>query len=860
MKVNGRTALTGVLLMAAGSALSSGAAAQQPATQQPKVATPEDFWNQTWAEHGGVRTWGNVEAGFRAFIERPPSYALPGILPAGRPTAAGTNTNPLQGGQPAPIFNTDRDNRAKFEEYGNISPGFFFETLILGAQTKDGMYAGELRADNVGNNNQRFIFDWSKAGEIYGTYSWDQIPHLYSASAQSIWNGVGTDYLTTPVYIGNIANSGLASNTAVYNALQGNLNTIDIGIQRDKFAAMQRWTPTENWDFRADYSHEHREGTQIAGAVIGGMANQQMVQLPAPVSDTTQNAKLAGQYAGDTPWGGKFNVRTSASVSAYQNDFDSYVFQNPFYAGDGATLAARANYSPFGRVSLAPDNQAYNFGATAGIDLPNKSRYMGTVSYTMMRQDDPFIPYTINPNVETYALPASSADAKVDTLLINNVLNTPLSRDVKSTLRYRYYDNNNTTPELLFPNFVVEDSSNTACPAPNAALRCAAGSARRNLAYSYTKQNASEELTWRADKNLTLGGSIGWEQYDRDRRAVDVTNEFIGRVYMNATIAEETRLRASYQYSQRNYDNYDFMGVASYIYWANQTTGVNVTNMMVRQLDLADRERQKANVSLEYTGVENLTVTPTFGLRFDAYETNPYETDPNYIATATGGGNPNNGTALAIPGQLGITKDNTWNAGIEVAYQISPAATIMFAYVYENFDRDLYGGQGTTNFVTLTTNNGRFFFSNMEENVNTYIATANLDIIPDTLELKLSYAYAQGEENWTAQPYTNSSDCLALINSACQPFPTVKTDYQRFDAIMKYHVDPDLVTKVGLIGDVILKLRYSFEQTQVKNWQNDWTTPYMYLVDGSMVRNISMAAVDPNYTSHLIAASLAVKW
>ncbi|NJO54269.1 MAG: MtrB/PioB family outer membrane beta-barrel protein [Bacteroidales bacterium] len=374
MKVNGGMALTGVLLIAAGSALSQGASAAEP-------AVPAE-------EHGGVSISGEIEAGFRAFIERPPSYALPGILPAGRPTATGTNTNPLMGGQPSPIFNTDRDNRAKFEEYGNVRPGFYLEKIDINAQTKDGDYFADFRGDNVGNNDQRFIFDWSKAGEHYGTYSWDQIPHLYSASAQSIWSGVGTNFLTTPVWIGNVANNTLAATQTVYDRLQGNLETIDIGIKRDKFTALQRWTPNQNWDVRADYSHERREGTQIAGVIIGGMGAQQMVQLPAPVADTTQNAKLSGQYADETPWGGRFNIRTSASVSAYQNDFNSFTFENPFSATDpgaspdcGQTTAV-ANYPRCGRVSLAPDNQAYNFATTAGVDLPNKSRYMGTVSYT----------------------------------------------------------------------------------------------------------------------------------------------------------------------------------------------------------------------------------------------------------------------------------------------------------------------------------------------------------------------------------------------------------------------------------------------------------------------------------------------
>ncbi|ALK08575.1 MtrB/PioB family decaheme-associated outer membrane protein [Blastochloris viridis] len=821
MKVNGGMTLTGVLLIAAGSALSHGARAQETMAAPPSGEALKQALNGPWAEHGGVETWGVVEAGFRAFIERPPHSALPGVLPGGRPATAPTATG---GGLPAPVINTDRNNRAKFEEYGDISPGFYLEKLTLGGQTKDGDYFAELRADNVGNNNQRYIFDWSKAGEIYGTYAWDQIPHLYSTSAQSIWNGVGTNVLTTPVIIGNPGQNGLAAERAMYDALQGNLQTIDIGIQRDKFTAMQRWTPNQNWDVRADYSHERREGSQVAGAVIGGIAatNQQIMQLPAPVADTTQNAKLAGQYYGDALWGGKFNVKTSASVSSYANDFDSYTFTNPFY------VAGNANYPQYGRVSLSPDNQAYNVAATTGVDLPNKSRYMGTVSYTMMRQDDAFIPLSTNPlNANTSnVLPASSADAKVNTLLVNNVLNTPLSKDVKSTLRYRYYDNDNNTAELLMPAFVVEDGAGT-------------GSLRRNLAYGYTKQNASEELTWRADKDLTLGGLVGWEQYDRDRRSVDVTNEIIGKVYLDTRFNDDLRLRSSYQYSERAYDNYDFQSIARYIYYASTTVGV--TNFYMRQFDLADRDRQKANVSLEWAALENLTVTPTLGLRFDDYETDP------------------------DAGELGLLKDRNWNAGIEVAYAVSPGTTLMLAYVREDFDRDLVGSV-TTNTVAAGPVIGSRFFSNMVERVNTYIASANIELIPDTLDLRLSYSYAHADEDWSAEAFGATSQCLNTaaapnnVTNLCQPFPTVTTDYQRFEAVLKYRLDSGLVTKLGLVGDVVFKLRYAWERNEVENWQNDLATPYMYLVDGAQVRNISLAAYNPNYDVQLITASLAIKW
>ena len=43
-------------------------------------------------------------------------------------------------------------------------------------------------------------------------------------------------------------------------------------------------------------------------------------------------------------------------------------------------------------MTLWPNNSAHGINSTIGADLPWKSRYMGTVSYTWMRQNDAFIP------------------------------------------------------------------------------------------------------------------------------------------------------------------------------------------------------------------------------------------------------------------------------------------------------------------------------------------------------------------------------------------------------------------------------------------------------------------------------------
>ena len=112
-------------------------------------------------------------------------------------------------------------------------------------------------------------------------------------------------------------------------------------------------------------------------------------EVAAPVNDSTQNFGVNGEYAGTSPWGKKFNIKLAYNGSIYQGNafFD---VDSPF---PGAT-------DPFvGRMSGDPDNQANMFTGTIGADLPLNSRYMGTVSYNMMRQNDAYLPFTVNPGL-----------------------------------------------------------------------------------------------------------------------------------------------------------------------------------------------------------------------------------------------------------------------------------------------------------------------------------------------------------------------------------------------------------------------------------------------------------------------------
>src|SRR5262249_15881956 len=147
------------------------------------------------------------------------------------------------------------------------------------------------------------------------------------------------------------------------------------------------------WDIRLNYSDLRRSGTQVDGVVMSPGTTGVRADVPKPVADTTQNFGVNGEYEGTSLWNQAYNLKLAYGGSIYKDDLGSYAVENPFCpTGAAANSCSRpgSTSSPISRVSLAPDNNANTFTATLGAGLPAESRYMGTVSYTMMRQNEAF--------------------------------------------------------------------------------------------------------------------------------------------------------------------------------------------------------------------------------------------------------------------------------------------------------------------------------------------------------------------------------------------------------------------------------------------------------------------------------------
>ncbi len=822
-------------------------------TAFPVKAEPVPYW---W-------THGELEVGGRGFLNDPT-----------RSGSVSADTNPANfatGG----YATVNQQSLAKYYEYSIVAPGAFGGGHVA-TGSSDGLYQVDLWANNIASNfagfsDQAYQLTASKVGEQYLTVIWDQTPHVYSTSAQTIFGGVGTNHLTVPA--GLVANPVATTSPGVNlndNAQAGGilpyLYGIDLGIQRNTAAVSYRvvdaWTA---WDARVDYSYMTRTGTQPAGIVE--LSGFQPTNVPAPVDDSTQNFGANGEYLGISPWGQKFTFKAAYTGSVYTDNISNYTVQNPFdptVASCTKPTAAAAGTANCGsaQMSTPPSNAANGFSETSTADLPFHSRYVGTTSYTMMTQNAQFLPMTNNPNAaaspngapwnSVAALPAQSLGGDINSLMSNNVITTQIIPTLTSKLSYRYYDFDNQTPRIIFPCWIAYDGTGTA---PTAAAPCGpAGfeSTISSLSLGYIKQDGGAELNWRPTGEWNFNVAYGYEHYDYTLADDTSTTENSVKGSVDWKPVSWLTARASGYYSDRTEGNYNYLTNVAAIQFptvGNYTPQAGSSyyySSAYQQFFLDNRQRTKADFLLDMVVLPGVTVTPTVKYKDDYYGLNPLTQD-------------------------GLTDQKSISAGVDVGWVITPTLSISASYYWESYNQLLYSNAGIAHGSVAPTpptpaNFGAQVTTTDQEYVNTVTAAIRWAAIPSTLDLdaRYSYSFSVDEQNCLVPvPTAATPSCTTGSTPAANftAYPNNTTNFQRLDATATYKFDPAWVHQMGFKGDLLARLRYTWERNSVANWQNDALAPFTDIpgVTG-MTNAIWMAYDNPNYNVQMLAASLVARW
>jgi MtrB/PioB family decaheme-associated outer membrane protein len=608
--------------------------------------------------------------------------------PAAKPAAMTAETPPAtkSTGQETPAWTysgevglilaaaNGEDDSSKFEEYRDISQPVAGEVSIA-AESDRGRYVRG-SAVNVGRDDPSVDAAAGRYGRYDLDFKYNRLIHRYAYEAKTLYSGVGSGAMTLDDTLQ--ANIQAAPTSAVAADLLKDAMAVaasgDPEVTRDKAKLSLKVAALEPFNFKIEVGHETRQGTR---PFAGAFSNSQMVELFEPIDYETTDLRATGEYNGKN-----MLLNFAYHYSQFTNAIDTLTFDNPLRVADAALAPTT------GEIDLAPDNQYHNLSLNgAWTRLPGDSQITANIALGWMLQDDDLVPFTTNTAIASPALPAKSADAKVNTSLYDLRLTShPLPyMHVKANLRY--YDYDNRTGRIDFTGGYVDTDA------------VVINNPITNLPTSYTKTRAGLDLDFDVLARTRLGLGYQFERTDRKNREVDQQDDNTIKTSLDSRPLDWMDIRATYQRTDRQIGDYN-----TDVYLLS---GSDIGELpQVRKYDQADMVRDRYSVSASVYPVAAWTLTGTFTYGKDDFEDSPY----------------------------GLLQDDHTIASIDTDYAINDRATVNLFYTYEEYKNSQRGSDTGTDW----TGSG-------EDLINTVGGGMTLALIPRRLDFNLTYSYSAAD-------------------------------------------------------------------------------------------------------------------
>ncbi len=659
------------------------------------------------------------------------SYALASGLALalvvwGLPTAATADDDGFRlWVEPVDIFVLELDqdtNSSKFQEYRDLSSGLWAGLKLFGESADGGDRNFALRMRGIGRQDARYTFDYRLEGKYALTFDYNKIPHRFGNDAVMPWDRPVLNQLEFPDAV-----QGISTGDIEAFVLSG--DRINLGLRRDRTRARFDLGKLSRLAWSFEYTHENRGGDRPL-AVAFGFGNVQ--EIPEPIDYDTTGAEIAGELNGE-----KGGLRFGVRHSRFENNFDFVVWDNPFNAVEADRNPSR------GRFDLAPENES-NLFFVDGRYKAGGWWFNGNVVHNTMSQDDRLLPYTINTGIEgedlsgntfqaaSAGLPVDRADNKAEVFNLSANAGTELGEDWTLTLRYRFYDYDNTSPRIVFPGYVRLDerwNDDRLITVP----------------YSYRRDNFSVELGWDATSTTNLVLAYMMESWDRDFREIEDSDEDIIKLSLNSRPSDKATVRASWATGDRTTSEY--RTEAQLVFFVDPHDIDNLPGL--RKYDQAERDVDDYDLTVQLFPHEAWNLS--FGLS---------GRDEDYGRS-----------------EFGLISDELFNYNFEIGY--TPGANLSFYLFGHNEDRDVFqrNRQSGRSLSTDPADTWTAFFT---EDTNTW--GLGLTSESDTgwkLDLSAHLSDTNGEIDFETPPGGSPSEAVDIFNYEDIELLTVRLKIER---------------------------------------------------------------------------------
>lgn len=514
------------------------------------------------------------------------------------------------------FIESDPNDSAKFEQYREVPEGVSLGHFnIEWEQSKDvfggGMFV-EFDAVDVAEDDQRIALGFGSRGLWKGELSWMENPRRFGDTAKSLLTHQGDGVFTLDDTLQAAYAAGGAVGPTTGNPWRGQTiehgvwdpgtkgailrdaldgaPEIEVGYQRKTGSARFDFTPTKAWRISVGAQRETRDGTKPSTQSFGFSA---VTELAAPIDYTTDTLDLGVEYSRK-----HWVLGAKAMWSDFDTEYDTLTWDNINRVDDASAGPGR------GRYSLGTDNEWNQWQLYFGANLPGHTRITAAASHSSARQNDDFLPMTINSVITAGSYPESPEES-LHGEIQNDLLDFRVSSRPIDWLRlkgwYRNYEQDNDTPSLEFDGQVNYDTSigttNRVPPISVGPPRVPAWLMRANLPYGYEKTNFGALAGFAPADWVEF--ALSWEREDMEREhaPTDDSEQDTWKLSVDFDVSDHLFLRASYQRQDREGTDY-------HIHYIEESfpNGESVEygfNEGARKFYMTDREREAWSLMAE---------------------------------------------------------------------------------------------------------------------------------------------------------------------------------------------------------------------------------------------------------------------
>lgn len=710
------------------------------------------------------------------------------------------------------------DKWSKFEFYRDVPRGFFLRDFLLDIEKPGKPWFFSLEGWEGSEDDRRFRLVGERFGKFRSELRWTETPHFSSRLTQTLDVFSADRYLVSdPVQL-LLQTTPTASIPPTMDGLLVGTPYDDVRSRRRRFDYLQTFTPTPDWRLEFAVMTEARTGFrpiglgtyERTGTPLGGTFRVLGDELPEPLDSRTTEVRAAASY--EHPRG---FLRLEYLFSNFQNHIDNLVWDNPFRLNDAQANPPGGGTGRWrfgtGLLDLWPDNRTHTINLYGALNLPHDTRINGLVSLSLWRQDDPLPAYTTNTAVVT-GVPAGVVPTDPSTLPQSDLnghifihsqdwaLSSRVTGTVRVVARYRLYDYNNDSDEILFPGYV---GFGDAFWRPVITGIAGATVPIENHTFDYARQRSGIEVSWRPRKEFALKNEFAWEGWNRRDREQVRTNEWFWRTQLILTPVKWLYAKANYRYGDRiPHQEYD--------------TGVKEFGQL-RMFDQVHRVSHSPDVLLTFAPGDRFSFSASYAYRSQSF-------DQRFYGLAT----------------------NLWNSfTLDAHYAATESFSFFASYTRERFrsTNNSIAKTGSTDFNLLNT-----WIRDTNDRLNAFDLGFDVTALEGKLNWNVAYGFALSRILIsTFNPFP--VEVQSTLDGAAFPFPAITEHYQDLRIVLSYNIRPNLA----------LGARYLLEPRILNDFTTDILEPYMFgqlAPENDATRWLFLDARDASYHGHLASAFL----